>query len=540
MFVMEMERDVLLSIDIGTTTVKAALFDSNGSLLAIEGKEYPTYYPRPGWAEQNPDDWWETAVEAVRSVIKKSRVDPKRVAGICVSSQRETLALVDSSGKSLGRIPIWMDRRSAPQAEKIKRELGLSEIYRKTGLVVDATFTATKLLWYKENEPEVLERARIGLQPKDYIVYKLTCKAITDHTVASRTMLFNVVKLEWDQELFEMLKLSEYIDLFPDPLFSDEIVGELSEEAARALGLPRDVKVLAGMGDRQAEVIGAGIFESTRVEESTGTGSTTATMVDKPLFDDKMRFSVGASPIRNTWVIEAGMSTAGAILRWFRDQVAESVQQLASSTRRRAYEYLDMEAEYIPPGSNGLIVLPFFSGARSPRWNPYARGVIFGLTVYHTRSHIFRAMMEGIAYEIRKILEVFSELGIKPSELILMGGGAKSPTWARIKANVTKLEVILPELLDAALAGDALLTSTALGHSASHKEAAKRFFKERARIHPDPKEAVVYDAYYAIYNKLYTQVEQLYEEISSISELTPTLPPWDIDRLIHLLFKLHE
>ncbi|AGT35496.1 MAG: FGGY-family carbohydrate kinase [Thermofilum sp.] len=535
-----MDKDILLSIDIGTTTVKVALFDSVGNLLAVDGKEYPTYYPKPGWAEQDPEDWWETVVEVTRTVIRKSHIDPSRIAGINVSSQRETLALIDSNGKSLGRVPIWMDRRSAPQAERIKKENDVREIYRRTGLVVDATFTATKLLWYKENEPEVLKRAKKGLQPKDYVIYKLTGRPITDHTVASRTMLFNIVKLQWDQELFDMLKLSEYIDLFPESLNSDEIVGTLSEEAARILGLPTDIEVLAGMGDRQAEVLGAGIFESSRVEESTGTGSTTATMVDRPLLDEKMRFSVGASPIRNTWVIEAGMSTAGAILRWFRDQVAESVQQLASSTRRRAYEYLDMEAEYIPPGSNGLIVLPFFSGARSPRWNPYARGVIFGLTVYHTRSHIFRAMMEGIAYEIRKILEVFGELGIRPSELILMGGGAKSPTWARIKANVTKLEVVLPELLDAALAGDALITSTALGLFESHREAAKGFFKERARIRPDPKEASIYDAYYAIYDKLYTQLEPLYREISSISELTPTPPPWDIDRLIHLLFKLHE
>jgi len=534
------DKDILLSIDIGTTTVKVAFFNSVGNLLAVVGKEYPTYYPKPGWAEQDPEDWWETVVEVTRTVIRKSHIDPSRIAGINVSSQRETLALIDSNGKSLGRVPIWMDRRSAPQAERIKKENDVREIYRRTGLVVDATFTATKLLWYKENEPEVLKRAKKGLQPKDYVIYKLTGRPITDHTVASRTMLFNIVKLQWDQELFDMLKLSEYIDLFPESLNSDEIVGTLSEEAARILGLPTDIEVLAGMGDRQAEVLGAGIFESSRVEESTGTGSTTATTVDRPLLDEKMRFSVGASPIRNTWVIEAGMSTAGAILRWFRDQVAESVQQLASSTRRRAYEYLDMEAEYIPPGSNGLIVLPFFSGARSPRWNPYARGVIFGLTVYHTRSHIFRAMMEGIAYEIRKILEVFGELGIRPSELILMGGGAKSPTWARIKANVTKLEVVLPELLDAALAGDALITSTALGLFESHREAAKGFFKERARIRPDPKEASIYDAYYAIYDKLYTQLEPLYREISSISELTPTPPPWDIDRLIHLLFKLHK
>ncbi|MCC6059355.1 MAG: hypothetical protein LM563_03825, partial [Thermofilum sp.] len=252
----------------------------------------------------------------------------------------------------------------------------------------------------------------------------------------------------------------------------------------------------------------------------------------------KARFSVGVAPVPGRWVVEAGLSTAGIILRWFRDNVSEGVSHLASRTRRRAYEFLDLEAEYVPPGSGGLIVVPFFSGARSPRWNPYARGVIFGLTVFHTRAHIFRAMMEGIAYEIRKILETLAEVGIEPRELVLMGGGAKTPTWARIKANVLKKEVIIPEMLDAALAGDAALVSYATGLSASFEEAVARFFRERGRIKPDPKVAEIYDKYYALYEKLVSSVESLYTELSQIAEQPLTPPKWDIDELVHLLFKL--
>lgn len=535
-----MDRENILTIDIGTTTAKAAIFHVNGSLLAVEGREYPTYYPRPGWAEQDPEDWWSTTVLLLRSLLEKTKIDPRSIMGICISSQRETMAFIDESGRSLGRIPIWMDRRSTPQAERIKEKMSAKEIYAKTGLVVDATFTATKLLWFKENTPDLLKRAKVGLQPKDYLVFKLTGRTVTDHSVASRTMLFNINLKRWDEELISELGLEEYSHILPDSLPSWEIAGEITREASLTTGLAEGTPVLAGTGDRTAEVLGAGILSSGKVEESTGTGSTTATLLNKPILDSKMRYSVGVGPIPDTWALEAGMSTAGAILRWFRDQLAEGVNLLASSTKRRAYEYLDMEAEYIPPGSNGLIVLPFFSGARSPRWNPYARGVIFGLTVYHTRAHIFRAIMEGIAYEVRKILEVLGEVDIKPREIILMGGGAKSPTWARIKANVTGLEVVLPELLDAALSGDAMLVSVSSGAVKNYEDAAKIFFRERLRIAPDKSQVEIYNKYYALYEKLAETLESYFKEVAKIGEITPTPPSWDIEKLTHLLFKLES
>jgi len=535
-----MQKEYILAVDVGTTTVKSALFHVTGKLLALEGQEYPTYFPRPGWAEQDPDDWWNTAVQVVRGVLKRSRVDPGSILGVCVSSQRETMAFLDENGRSLGRVPIWMDRRSAPQAEKIKERINPEEIYRKTGLVVDATFTATKLLWFKENQPELLKRAKVGLQPKDYIIYRLTGVTVTDHTVASRTMLFNIHSQRWDDELIRDLGLDEYADLLPESLPSWEVAGEVTPEAASLTGLRAGTPVLAGTGDRTAEILGAGILDPSRVEESTGTGSTTATLLREPRLDPKMRFSVGVGPIPGTWALEAGMSTAGAILRWFRDNLAEGVNLLASSTKRRAYEYLDMEAEYVPPGSNGLIVLPFFSGARSPRWNPHARGVIFGLTVFHTRAHIFRAMMEGVAYELRKILEVLRELEIKPSELVLMGGGAKSPTWARIKSNVTGLEVVLPELLDAALGGDAMLVAVASGAVGGYGEAAKLFFKERVRIKPDAGAVEIYNRYYILYERLAEALNDYFKEVSQLAEVPVVTPPWDIEKLVHLLLKLES
>jgi len=529
----------ILALDVGTTTAKAAVFTLEGTVVSTATREYPTFYPRPGWAEQDPEDWWDAAAAVAREALSRASIEESSVAAICASSQRETMAFIDREGRSLGRVPIWMDRRSAPQAEWIRRELDVEEIYRRTGLIVDATFTATKLMWLRDHRPELLEKAWKGLQPKDYLVYRMTGVPATDYSAASRTMLFNIHRLEWDDELFEWFGLSRYRGLMPEAYPSRRIVGLVTEEAARRLGVRPGVPVAAGMGDRQAEVLGAGILGPDRIEESTGTGSTTATHVGEPLLDPKMRYVVTVSAVDGMWTIEAGMSTAGAVLRWFRDQFAGGEKLLAEMTRRRSYEYLDMEAEYVPPGSNGLVVIPFFSGARAPRWNPDARGVIFGLTVYHTRAHVFRALMEGIAYEIRKILEVLEERGIESSEIVVMGGGGKTPTWARIKADVTGREVVLPQLLDAALAGDAVVAGVAIGEI-GFEEGARRFFRERMRIRPDPERRAIYDRYYRFYERLVEAMEGFYGDASSLPDAEPPKPPWDIERLLHLLFRLEK
>ncbi|RLE85917.1 MAG: xylulokinase [Thermoprotei archaeon] len=532
--------EYLLGIDLGTTTAKAGIFSIEGEVVSIVGEEYPTYYPKPGWAEQDARDWWEYASRVIRNVFSKSGIDPARVAGISVSSHRESVVLLDKEGRPLDRVPIWMDKRSTKQAEWIASRIGLKPVYELTGLRVDPTFTATKLLWYLENKPEILKKAWIALQPKDYIVYKLTGEATTDVSVASRTLLFDIRKLDWSQELFDLMGISDLTRLFPEARYSDEIVGYVTEEAAKETGLKKGIPVVAGAGDRSCEVLGSGVLDPSSVEESTGTGSTTATTLDRLILDKEMRVVISGSAIRGRWTLEAGMATAGAILRWFRDQFAEGENLLAKMTRRRAYEYLDMEAEYIPPGSNGLLVIPFFAGSRAPRWNPYARGVIFGLTVFHSRAHVFRAMMEGIAFEIRKIIEVLNSLGINAKELKALGGGGKTPLWARIKADVTGLRVIIPEMLDAALIGDAILAGIGTKLIKSPEEGVRKFFRVSMVIEPDMDNHRVYSEYYSLYERLVSVFEEYFNKISKLPSAKPKEIPWDIDKLIHLLFKLEK
>jgi len=530
----------LLGIDLGTTTAKALIVSSDGDIISSATTEYPTYFPKAGWAEQNPEEWWDAARKVIREALSKAKILGSQIKGLSISSHRETIALLDENGEVLDNAIIWMDRRSLPQTEWIKQNLDVSEIYRKTGLIVDPTFTATKLMWLKENKRTILDRAKYALQPKDYLIYRLTGKMTTDKSIASRTMLFDINKLEWSEELFEMFGLKKYMHIFPTAFNSDEEVGYVNKKAAQETELNEGTLVIAGGGDRPCEVLGAGILDSTRVEESTGTGSTTSLTLDKPIIDPKMRVVTSVHVIRGKWALEAGMATAGAVLRWFRDQFTREVNFLAKNTRRRAYEYLDMEAEYIPPGSNGLIVVPFFSGARAPRWNPYARGIIFGLTVYHTRAHIFRALMEGIAYEIRKLLDVLSELGFTITELRVLGGGGKTPTWSRIKADVTGRRVIIPSYLDAALIGDVILAGVGTSLFNSYEEGVRKLVKIKQIIEPNLENKRLYDHYYRLYEEIIKRSQDIYTEIGKITEVPRKEIVWDIDRLIHLLFKLEE
>ena len=528
------EGELFMGIDVGTTNAKCMVFNDKGEVVASATREYPTYFPKPGWVEQDPEDWWRAVVEAVRECVNKFKGG--KIGGIGVSSQREGVVLLDKSGKPLGRVMIWMDRRSLPQAERIKQEYDIREIYRRTGVIVDPTFTATKLLWLKENEPELLRKAGVLLQAKDYIIYKLTGAKVTDYSIASRTMLLDVIKREWAYDLFEEWDLPQ--DKFPELKYSDEIVGEVSEEASAETGLAKGIPVVAGGGDRSCETLGAGILDSSIVEESTGTGSTTATTLDKPLFDPKMRVIITCHVIKGKWGLEVGISTAGAILRWFRDNLGLPEKLASAIMRRRAYELMDMEAEYVPPGSHGLLLVPFFMGARAPRWKPEARGVLFGLTLYHSRAHIARAIMEGVAYELRKVMEVLKELGIEVKELRALGGGGKTPLWAKIKADVIKVKVSIPKVLDAACLGGAILASLGTGYFKDVRDAVNNMVSIERNFETNPENSKIYDKLYNIYNKLIDSVSPLFKELSEFAKVEPRPVEWDVEKLIHLLYRL--
>jgi len=519
----------LLGIDAGTTGCKAMVFDLDGH--AVTGsQEYPTYYPQPTWAEHEPEDWWKALVASVRQCLAK--VDAAQIAAISVSSHREAVVPIGRDGQVLGRSIIWMDKRSIPQAEWIRQTFGDAAVYRKAGVRPDPTFTATKLLWLKEHQPDLLARTAVFLQPKDFLVWRLTGEQTTDYSVASRTLLFNVSERRWDEELFRWFGLDQ--SWFPRLVRSEEIVGQVTAQAAAETGLRPGTPVVGGGGDRPCEALGAGAIEPDIIEESTGSATTAAMTLDRPFIDLASKLSCGCHVIPGQWCLEAGTGVSGAVLRWCRDELALLEKETAVPMHRRAYELMDMQAELLPPGSNGLLVVPHFMGSKAPHWNPQARGTIFGLTLLHGRQHIAKAIMEGVAYELRYLFEVLAAAGVQPQEIRLQGGASKSPTWSQIKADVWGRRVTMLEFTDGACLGDAILAGLGIGVFQDYREGVERLVHVKRTLDPDPAAHAVYDRLYAVYRDVATTLDPHFARLQEVT-LTERLKETPWEEKVHLL-----
>lgn len=509
----------ILGADVGSTNVKAALFDTEKwRVVSQDTLSYPTYYPRPGWAEQDPEDWWTSFVKVVRNVLSSAKTH--RVEAIALSSQREGVVLLDGGGKILGRCIIWMDRRSEEEASFIEKRLGLENVYWKTGLRIDATFTATKLLWIKKNQPEIYEKAAYVLQPKDYIVYRLTGRHITDYTLASRTLLFDINKREWIDEFFEELGLK---NIFPEIKWSWEVAGETLPEIAEKLGLENRPLVVAGSGDRAAESIGAGSVEEGVIIESTGTTTNVNTLTNYPRKDPKMRSLVGVHVEEGFWLTELGLSMGASLFKWFADNYAVDLVVTAKLYRGDPYELLSEVASRVPPGAEGVVLLPFFMGARAPWWKKGVRGALVGLTLGHTREHMVRALLESIAYDIRAAVEVLEELGIRVKEVRSIGGASHNIVWLRIKADVLKTPIAVPKVENAAILGDIGLALRGLGITKSVRDVSRRL-EIAFRVFPLRENSELYEGYYRKYIRLVKKILEVYEDDDSWTKRTSLSP----------------
>jgi len=502
------DSPLLLAIDVGTTACKVVLFDESGNALSQANHEYPVHYPRPLWAEQEPEDWWRGAVAATRECLARAGEQVnRRIAAVGLSSQRETMAAVDREGRPIGRAILWMDRRSQPQAEEVARAFGREVIHRRTGMLPDATFSLTKLMWLRQHEPERIERAWLFLQPKEYVGYRLTGIGATEPSLASRTMMFDLEKADWIDDLVAQAGIRR--EQLPPVVPSASVLGKVTAEAAWATGLSEGIPVVAGGGDRPCEALGSGIGAD-GVMESTGTTSN----ISAPLREVPAVIEGGVLCSRHVvpgyFLLEQGMSTTGAILRWFRDRFGYEERQRALALGADPYDLISEEAAARPPGANGLIALPFFMGARATRWNPDARGVLFGLTLEHTKGDVARALMEGVAFEEAACLEVLERAGFSPKAVRVLGGGAKAALWNQIKADVTGAEIQVPRVTEAASLGAAILAGAAVGLFKDPLEAAKRLNPVVTRFTADPERQRAYSAVRRKYEALYEAVKPLY------------------------------
>jgi xylulokinase len=490
--------DTILTFDLGTTGCKVCLWDARGMLLASADQGYPIHHPKPDWAEQDPEDWWRAAVTAGRECLTGQ--DPARIAAIGLSSQREGVVPIDRDGKSLSHCIIWMDRRCREQSARLGEEFGVSFLHHHTGVAPDPNYTACKLLWLRENQPDLLASAATFLQPRDFLYYRLTGAPATDYTLASRTMMIDLRREQWWPEMFR--RVGVRIDQFPPVYRSIEAPYRLGPPAADVLGLPTGIPVSLGGGDRSCEGVGAGL-SGNRASDSTGT-ATQVSMVTDRLPEKLGRVPCGIHAIPGRYLFELGVSTTASAMRWLRELLGFAPEDVAT---------LEREAAASPAGARNLLCFPFLMGARSTRWNPDARGLILGLSLGHTRGDIARALMEGVGYEVGTCLDGLRDMGITPDELVVIGGGARSDLWAQIKTDILGVSVFRLRHTEAASLGAAILAAMAVGLVTDPEAAAREWNPPVETFTPNPEATRSYQDRRRLFDDVYSALLPLFPRL---------------------------
>jgi D-xylulose kinase len=490
------------ALDLGTTGCRTFIFDIDGSIIASDYQEWESYYPTPTSVEQDANSWWESIKSTIEGAIKKSGIDKTEIVSVSVTNQRETIVPVDKEGNPLYNALVWQDRRTVKQVEYIKNKIGIDKIYKTTGLTIDPYFSATKILWFKDKKPEIYKKTHKFLLVSDFIIYKLTGKFCTDFSNASRTMLFDINKLKYSEEIATELELD--LDKMPDAFASGVDIGEIESNET---SFDKKTLVITGAGDQQSAALGVGVIKPGDIKCTTGTGSFILAYLEKPKFDPKKRVLCSCHAIPGTWVQEASIFTTGAVLRWFRDEIA-GVDCITLEEDQDPYEVITAEAEKSRVGANGLLLIPHFVGAGAPHWNPYSRGLLFGLALGHKRRDLYRAVLEGVAFELRKNIEVFKEIDIKTEELKLTGGGSRSDLWNQIYADVIGITCIKNVIEEATSLGAAILAAAGAGLFPDIAKAAESICKVEKKWIPDSKNQEIYNQIYKFSFNLYNELNR--------------------------------
>ena len=474
----------LLGVDSGTSSCKAVVFTLDGEVVAEGVARHTIHHPRSGWAEQDPLEWWSAAAQAIREALRRGGVRGEDVVGLSVDSQREAVVPIDREGSVLWRSIIWLDERAVSQQREIEERVGRERILEVTGLPSDFIFSAPKILWLKENLPNVYGRTYKFLSAKDYIIFRLTGEVATDYTMASRTMLLDIRRGAWSEELCEAMDID--VDLLPRIVGSWEVVGEVTREAAEVTGLKPGTPVAAGGGDRPCEALGAGAVREGLVNVGTGTGSAFEVPISEPRPDPGYRFDCCFHVVPGMWEYEGVINATGASLKWFLELFGREEVEAARSRGVSPYDLVEEVASKVEAGADGLMYYPHLWGARLPKPNPKARGAFVGALHGHTRAHFYRAVMEGVAFQYLGVLRELERLGVRAEEVTMVGGEARIGLWNAIKANVMGVRVKVPRVVEAASLGCAILAGVATGAYADLRRAVEEVVEVGAVYEPDP------------------------------------------------------
>lgn len=487
-------KQQLLGIDIGTSACKVAVFDEDGKVLAQANRPYRVYYPQNGWAEQNPEEWWEAICDAVRETLSEESVNAEQIKGIGVDGQSWSAIPVDENGSVLHNTPIWMDTRARHLCEKVKKEIGADEIFRVAGNDFLPSYVTPKLLWFKEERPEVFQKTHKFLQSNSYIVMKLTGEMSQEYSQCYGIHFFHMEKLSYDMALAEKMGLSP--DMMPKLYGCDEIVGSVTEEAAKKTGLKAGTPVVAGGLDAACGALGAGVYRPGETQEQGGQAGGMSICTDRALSHKAL--ILGTHVVPGLWLLQGGTVGGGGALKWFRQELGGGM----------SFDELTAEAAEAPPGSDGVLFLPYMAGERSPIWNPDAKGVFYGLSFDKTRGHLIRSVLEGVAFSLEHNLRTAAETGIHVDTLNAMGGASNSVLWTQIKADVTGKTIRVPSSDTATTLGAAILAGVGCGIYGSYGEAVNRTIRMTRVQEPNPENKAVYDRAMERYLRLYEDLKE--------------------------------
>ncbi len=495
----------LLGIDIGTSSCKAAVFDRNGRVAASASVKYKVIYQHHGWAEQDPNEWWQAVCQAIRMLWAQGTVKPEEIACIGVDGQSWSAIPVDKDGNVLTNTPIWMDFRAQDICDRLNKEIGRNRIFELAGNSLTPNYTTPKVLWYKENLPEVYARTDKILQSNGFIVFRLTGEATQDVCQGYGWHCFDMHHGKWDPEMAAELGIPA--GFLPPIAACDQIVGKVTADAAEQTGLCIGTPVIAGGLDAAASTLGAGVIHPGETQEQGGQAGGMSICLDKYGSDPRLILSFHVIP--GMWLLQGGTVGGGSILGWFEREFGDYERDHTVDTGLSSFDQLNRLAEKVLPASEGVVFLPYMSGERTPIWDPKAKGVFYGLNFATTKGHMARACMEGVAYALRHNIDVAGDAGAHADILRAVGGSANSPVWMQIKADVTGKPVVVPYSDNAATLGVVMLAGVACGMYDSYEEAAALAVRETAHYVPNPENKAVYDKAYETYRELYDDLKDL-------------------------------
>ncbi len=499
----------ILAHDLGTTGDKATIFSDDGRLLASAFTPYPTCYPESGWAEQDPGDYWRAFCESTRKIINVAKVKPCDIGVVSFSGQMMAALPVDGEGNALRNSIIWADLRSTKQAERVAERIGSDRVYELTGHRLSASYSATKIMWIREREPEIYRNASKFIHAKDFVVCKLTGNIYSDFSDATGMNLLDIESLEWSEELLEATGIER--EKLPDLLESTGVAGKVTREAALESGLLEGTPVVIGGGDGPCATCGSGVVRGGESYIYLGTSTWMGLATTRPLIDPRKRTFTFSHFRRGLYMAAGTMQAGGGSLKWFRDVIGDAERYAAEKAGVDAYELLTLKAGEVPCGSRGLLFLPYLMGERSPLWDPDARGCFLGLTMVHTKSHMVRAVLEGVAYNMRSIAEAFEELGQQFKTIRFIGGGAKSRLWRAIFSDVLGKPIERLNFIDEATSvGAAIAGGVGTGIFASLED-AERFVRVEEEVQPDEKNVRLYNGYYGIFKECYARLAGVFK-----------------------------